>query len=694
VSRAGEGVSIVRLPAAALSSAAATLRRPATRAGLPPETTPPADPEPSVGHGPPADRIAPAGEPSPEPVAPEPAPAGDVVPARGTGSRLRRTREVLAAAAGSTGLAVAMTWPALRDPAHTVPQDLVDPMYFVWQLAWVGHALVTDPTDLWTTNAFSGASGNLAYTDTMLGYAPVSALGDGLGDALVIYNLLFVAATAFAFFGAYLLARVVGARWPGALVAAAAFAYAPWRLAHDRHLNVLSTGGIALTLALLAYGHGWSLRDRKGRDPAGPAGRRPPRLRWVVAGWAVACWQLTLGFAVGLPFAWALATVLAVAGLGQWVRLSRQGQRLRTELRRSRRLLLTDAAGALAFGVVGLLLTLPYQRVVSDFPVAKRTEEMLHRYSPPVHGLVTAPPESIWAGMQGGLRSSMAAVQEQALLPGFVVVALGLLGLWYSAWSRRHRVMLGLGALVATVLCLGTSGPFGGEYTYLPLFRHVPGWEALRTPGRLMLWVTLCLGLLAAGAVTRWADGFSRLRAARRQARAAVPAQRGSDLRTPLLRRLAVPGLALSLALPAALVLVEGTNRMAYPRVPAAPVPLAALPQPVMVLPTSQSGDFQIMTWSTDGWPQVANGGSGFEPPTQAALRRALRGFPDRTSVAALRGRGVRSVVLVPERARGTSWQDAAGRETSRLPLRMREVQGPDGPVVIYTLLPDELPLS
>jgi hypothetical protein len=593
----------------------------------------------------------------------------------------RRRTEIAAAAFGSTALAAAMTWPALRDPAHTVPQDLVDPLYFVWQLAWVGHALVTDPLGVWTTNAFSGAADNLAYTDTMIGYAPLSVFGGGMRGALVAYNLLFVAISALAFFGAYLLARVLGARWPGAVVAAAAFAYAPWRLAHDRHLNVLSTGGIALAFALLAYGHGWRLRAAERRDPAAPPARRPPSPRWVLAGWAVACWQLTLGFAVGLPFAWAIALVVLVAGLTAVVRQRRRGHRwreaCRRAYRRARPVVRADAVGALAFAIVGALLTIPYLRVVSDFPVAKRTEEMLQRYSPPVHGLVTAPPESVWAGVQGGLRSSMNAVQEQALLPGFAVLVLAVVGLGYSAWSVRHRAMLALGAVVTALLCLGTSGPAGGELTYLPLFRHVPGWDALRTPGRLILWVTLCLGLLAAGAVTRWAEDAARRRAA-------------LGARPALVRRLAVPGLALSLVLPGALVTLEGASDMPYPRVPSAPVALDSLPQPLMVLPTSQGGDFQVMTWSTDGWPQLANGGSGFEPPAQAALRRSLRYFPDTRSLAALRARGVRTVVLVPERAVDTWWEDAGQRPTARLPVTVRTVTGPNGEAaLVYTLAPD-----
>jgi hypothetical protein len=617
------------------------------------------------------------------------------------GWRGGRGAEVAVAALGSLALAVLMTWPALRDPASTVPQDLGDPLYFVWQLAWVGHALTGDPSAVWTTNAFSGAPGSLAYTDTMLGYAPASALAHGMRGALVVYNVLFVLVAALAFLGAHLLARVVGACRYGALVAAAAFAYAPWRLAHERHLNVLSTGGIALALALLAYGHGWHLRRTAAAPPGGPVtgppagppggpapgSRRPARPGWALAGWLVACWQLTLGFAVGLPFAWALVTVLAVAtgtGLLRALPASRALRACRARrdggapaVRHSRRLLAADALGLSAFAVTGVLLAIPYRRVVADFPGARRTEEMLHLYSPPLHGLVTAPAESVpWGGLQAGWRSGMDAVGEQALLPGFAVLALALAGLGYSAWTVRHRVLLGAGTLAGAVLCLGTSAPGGGAFTYLPLFHHVPGWEALRTPGRLVLWVTLCLGLLAAGAVTRLAEDVARRRAGR--APALAPSRWGG--------RPAAGGVAALLLLPAAAVTAEGAGRMTYPRVPPPPAALAALPQPLLVLPTSQGGDFLVKTWSTDGWPLLANGGSGFEPPSQARLRRDLAGFPDARSVAALRALGVRTVVLSPERARGTPWDGAADRPATGLPLTVRRGAGPDRGAVVYTL--------
>ena len=534
-----------------------------------------------------------------------------------------RGREVLTVGLGSLALSAAMTWPVLRSPRTTVAQDLVDPMYFVWQIAWTGHALGADPVSMYTTNAFLGASDNLAYTDAVLGYAPfaavINALVPGTAGALLTYNLLYVLAAALAFTGAYLLARVVGARVPGALVTAAAYAYAPWHLAHARHLNVLSTGGIALAFALIAFGHGWTLRADAGERA------RPVRPGWIVVGWLVACWQLSLGFAIGVPFAWALFLVMLTATIS-WRRNGRPP--VPPGLRKA------NAIGAAAFGLTGVLLAVPFLQVIGDFPVAKRTEEMVQRYSPPVRGLITAPPESWWWGsLHSGLRSGMNAIAEQAIFPGLVLMLLAGLGLGYSAWAVRHRVTLAVVVLVVGVLALGTSAPDGGRWTYLAVFRYLPGWEVLRTPGRLMLWCTLVMALLAAGAVTKLAEQIG-----------------------PRLRR---PG-PLLLLVPALLVLMEGIGQVAQPAVPVTSVALRALPGPVLVLPTSQQSDYVPMAWSTDGWPLLVNGGSGFEPPIQSKLRRTAQAFPSADAVRELRSEGVRTVVLDRQLAVGTWWATLA----------------------------------
>ncbi len=148
-------------------------------------------------------------------------------------------------------------------------------------MAWGGHALGHQPLDFFQSNQFWPLDDTLAFSDALIGYAPAGLIGSGPEAAVSRYDLLFLFAYALAFAGAYLLARELGLGPGGAAVAGAAFAFAPFRLEQDGHLQVISSGGIPLAFAV-------GLRGYRLRRPA-----------WVLAGWAVAAWQLSIGFTLG-----------------------------------------------------------------------------------------------------------------------------------------------------------------------------------------------------------------------------------------------------------------------------------------------------------------------------------------------------------------------------------------------------------
>jgi len=538
-------------------------------------------------------------------------------------------REVLLTALGSTALAVATTWPTLRHPATTVPGDLADPVVEAWMASWGGHALLAQPLHLFQGNTFWPLPDSYAFNDTLLGYAPVTMFGGGNSGALISYNLLFVLTYAMAFAGAYLLARQLGARPVGALVAGSAYAYAPWRLAHDGHLNVLSSGAIPLALAMLARGHGY-----------GGRGHRRTRVRpgWVLAGWAVAAWQVSLGFALGLAFAYALLMVCAGGAIG-WLLAGRP--------RLPARLIGADLAGGLAFTAVTGLLSVPYLRVLAAHPEATRGPADLALFSPPLSGYLIAPANSwLWGTAQTGARAKLGWPPEMALLPGFLVLGLATAGLLISSAPVRRRLWLAAVVLLSVALGLGTRLA-GGRYTMVAIQAHLPGWGSVRTSGRLVLYTTLALGLLAAYAVTRLAQ---------------------------LLPRRARPVLLL---LPAA-VLVEGLGRVPQLAVPPEPPAMRGVAGPMLVLPSDAVHDNIVMFWSTNGWPLIANGSTSVQPRAEDDLRRRVAGFPDSASVAYLRGLGFRSVVLLPGYAYGTPWQGAESKPVTGLPLTRRLVRGND----------------
>ncbi|WP_374249726.1 hypothetical protein [Micromonospora sp. R77] len=560
-------------------------------------------------------------------------------------------------------LAVALTWPTLRHPGSTVPGDLGDPTLQAWQVAWAGHALLTDPVGLWHSNTFYPESYTYAYSDTLLGYAPIGMLGTGFEAAVVRYNVLYVLLHALAFVGAYALARQLGSgRWGGA-VAGIAWAYAPWRLAHAGHLNILSSGGIALSLAMLARGHGWSLRH----------GYRPQRRRpgWALAGWLVAAWQVSLGFGIGLPLVYfLLAAVLAAAGCYGWS-WWRSGERPPF----GRRLLLADLTGGAAFGAVTLLLGLVYLHVVDLNPQAHRGLDWTKMFSPPLIGFVTAPADSwLWGEPHAAAREQLSWPPEMALLPGMTVIGLAAAGLFVSVYPVRHRIALGLGVLTTVLLGLGATLGGDGDPGYLTLSTHLPGWDALRTPGRLMHWTSLLLAVLAAGLVTALAESTGRTAKAE-------PTGSTTSGRTATRRwtRFVAPVILL---VPLVMVTVEGVNRTPHPVVPRPPAAMRTAPEPVLLLPAGGVGDLTYMLWSTDGFPRVTNGLAGFEPASQARTRAAVASFPDPGSVAYLRGIGVRSVVAVPDRAAGTPWEGIATRPVDGLGITREDHDG----VLVYHL--------
>jgi len=88
------------------------------------------------------------------------------------------------------------------------------------------------------------------------------------------------------------------------------------------------------------------------------------------------------------------------------------------------------------------------------------------------------------------------------------------------------------------------------------------------------------------------------------------------------------------------------------------------------------------MLWTTDGFPPVVNGLSGFTPASQDEIRSQTRHFPDRASVDLLRRYGVRTVVVLRDRVAGTPWADAPDAPVDGLGITRTEI----GEAVVFAL--------
>jgi hypothetical protein len=456
--------------------------------------------------------------------------------------------------------------------------------------------------------------------------------------------VIFLFAYVLAFVGAYLLARELGLGPGAAAVAAAAFAYAPFRLEQDGHMQVISSGGIPLALAL------------------GVRGFRLRRPWWVVAAWVVAAWQLSIGFTLGLPLGYLLGAIGVIAAI-VWLRRGRP--------RLDRGLARATVAGAILFAVVGLAL-----------PGAKRTPAEVEGFSGPPWVFLVAPDENlIWGAATEPLRDTLSSVPEETLFPGLAIVVLAIAGLSSSAYPRWLRRGLGVGVVGVMVLALGFQAGGGWLWPYRLVYEILPGWQAIRVPGRLVAISSLGLALLAgAGAERAIAAAARRRGGAGLWPGAASPA-----------RRLVWAGPAVAAALALAVVIdgrglpFDPFGNRAQPQVPRIPPSTASVPAPQLHLPALRATDNRrYILWSTDGFPALVNGRSSLNPAFTEHLIENVEGFPSRQSVALLARLGVRSVVLHTDRVARTPWHRAAKRSVAGLPL----IRTRRGELVIYAIRP------
>ena len=521
------------------------------------------------------------------------------------------------AALGALAISVVMNWPLPLHLFDTIPKDLGDPLPQAWQVAWGGHALATQPLDFFQSNQFWPERDSLAFGDALIGYAPAGLIGDGPDDAVARYNLLFLFAYALCFFGTYLLAREMGLGPGGAVVAGAAFAYAPFRMEQDGHMQVISSGGIPLALALAVRG----IRLRRA---------------WPLFGaWAVAAWQVSIGFAIGLPFAYLIALLLAIGAVVWW----RRGRP-----RPERRMAIAGVAGALLFAVVVGVISQPYFRVADRYTEATRTASDVEEFSGPIEALILNSDENwVWGDATLDIFYEINNPAEKTLFPGLVILLLAAVGLGSSSFPRWLRFSLAGAWLTIMVLAFGFQEEDGWLWPYRIVYDVLPGWEAIRTPGRLATFATLALALLAAAG----SESLLR-RATHRPSRAAAQERSSGTFDRRGLRAAALAGfLVLAVVVEGRGLPFDPTGRRAQPEVPDPPPSLADVPEPQLHLPAERGEDNRRYTlWSTDGFPDIVNGRASTRPDSIEELIADMSTFPDAKTVERLRDYGVKTVVL------------------------------------------------
>jgi hypothetical protein len=186
---------------------------------------------------------------------------------------------------------------------------------------------------------------------------------------------------------------------------------------------------------------------------------------------------------------------------------------------------------------------------------------------------------------------------------------------------------------------------------YRVLFDFAPGWDGLRTPGRVNTLTSLGLALLAGAGLC------VVVRTVRSRRHGAIVGVVGS-------------------VLVVSAILAEGLGPLGHPSVPAPPAAVRLEPAPHLHLPAGSTNDDMYSYSSTQGFPATVNGAGGFVPTPYGRLLDEVASFPDERSVAALRSVGVRTVFVHSDRTAGTPWEGAATKPIRGLRLARETVDG------------------
>ena len=505
--------------------------------------------------------------------------------ARGTASGGSAWLRLVGAGLAYVAFGVLAQWHLLLQlGGHVYDQPILgnDSLLHVWTLAWGQHALATDPLRVLDANIFHPYPKTLLYSDHLLGLAVLLApLRLFTDNVVLVHNLLVVAAPILNGLAMFALVRSLAERDDAAFLAGFLYAFAPLRFIMDlTQVQMLAAWWMPLMLLFgrrtLAYG-----RIASALATA-----------LCVLGQGTSSIYLTAFFApffLAAHVAWALEVPPA-----------RHGRRWALLL-----------AAECAAGAALLPFALAYREVQTSLgavrsPVLSALLSLTHLY---------------W--------------NSHALLPwGTMLLCSLLLGLSWRRLAPRVRPALAFYVVLvgcAVLLALGPtpSLPFGWGRIWGPYeaLASLPGFTALRAPGRLIHVALLGLAVLAGLGFAAATTGRSR------------------------------PWASGALTIVTLLAIAECWP----PRFPTIPAPPPARLDPVYAWLARQPPAMRIVELPADVWPnriqtyqyastlhwrRMLGGNMGIVPPAYPYLASALRDFPAPAVLADLRMLGITHVVV------------------------------------------------
>lgn len=499
--------------------------------------------------------------------------------------RLRGSVEATAVVLGAFILACIFTLPYVLQFNNAGRLDTNDGRWSIWVVAWVSHALTTDPSQLFRANIFFPHPNALAFSEGnivegVIG-APVWLLTK---NPYTTHNFVFLFAFAQSFIATYYLVRRLTGDRRAAIICGLLYAYCPFAFARQAHVQLLMIG--FLPWCMLAW-HRFL--------------ERTSALRAIELG--VVMWLTGLACAYYGIFAGGIISMAAIwfaVTRGRWKDLSYWGP------------------VALA-AVVCVGFTAPFFLPYLQMQDATGFERSISgQYSANIGAWLVS---SAWAHRWWAPYLYQPA---EVLFPGILALVLGCWGATFV--GERDGVGLKRDesrfyVFLALFTFWLTFGPKAGLYT--ALYYTVPVFSFLRAPSRAGIVVTLCLVVLAAPAI---------IAVIRRQkatvAFAIVFVLAVADTyRAPLRMREAPP-------LPAAYRTLAD-----LPKAPTIELPYWATPPEF-------HRHAEYMLSSTSHWQPLINGYSDHIPQDFRNSAPILNTFPSRGAFAALEPVQARYVVI------------------------------------------------
>ena len=489
--------------------------------------------------------------------------------------RLRGSVEATAVVVGAFLLACVFTLPYIVQFNNAGRLDTNDGRWSIWVVAWVSHALTTDPSQLFRANIFYPHTNALAFSEGnivegVIG-APVWAL---TANPYTTHNFVFLFAFAQSFIATYYLVRRLTGDRRAAIVCGVLYAYCPFAFARQAHIQLLLIG--FLPWVMLAW-HRFLERTSV------PRAIELGAVMWLT-GLACAYYGIFAGGIISMAAIW-----FAVSR-GRWKDPGYWGP--------------VAVAAAVCIGLTAPFF-LPYLQM-QDATGFERS--ISGQYSANVGAWLVS---SAWAHRWW---ASYLYQPSEVLFPGILALALGCWGATFvherdGVGLKRDEARFYIFLTLFTFWL--TFGPKAGLYT--ALYYTVPVFSFLRAPSRAGIVVTMCLVVLAAPAIVVM---LRRQKANIAFAIILVLAV-ADTYRAPLRMRQAPP-------LPAAYTSLAG-----LPKAPTIELPYWATPPEF-------HRHAEYMLSSTAHWQPLINGYSDHIPQDFRDNAPALNTFPSREAFALL----------------------------------------------------------